>query len=112
MNGMFEAVVERKHDQAVERHEKLHSELYMRAYMEGYTAALEKANAERVKPYLDKDMIIERYDGKIGENKALEIMRAVRHVCNGGRLDHKSLILLSELEYWESLVDAKYKARL
>ena len=75
MNGMFEAVVEREHTRAVDRHEKLHSDLYMRAYMEGYTAGLEKANAERVKPYLDKDMIIERYDGKIGENKALEIMQ-------------------------------------
>lgn len=106
------AAVEREHELAVKRHEKLHSDLYMKAYMDGYTAAMEKAKAERAKPYVDKESLIERYDGKIGVNKASEILRNVRHVCNGGRLDHSSLVLLSELEYWEGLVDKQFKARL
>lgn len=106
------AAVEREHEQAVKRHEKLHSELYMKAYMDGYTAAMEKAKAARAKPYVDKESLIERYDGKIGVNKALEILRNVRHVCNGGSLHHDSLVLLSELEYWEGLVDKQYKERL
>lgn len=90
----------------------MEKEMYMRAYMEGYTAGLEKAQKTTVKPYLDKDALIERYDGKIGINKAGEIMRAVRTVCNGGKLDSCSLVLLSEVEYWESIVDKKYKERL
>ena len=112
MNAEINAVLQHEHEQAVKRHEKLHSELYMQAYMDGYTAAMEKAKAERYKPYIDKEALIERYDGKIGVNKALTIMRNVRHVCNGGRLEHDSLILRSELEYWEGLVDKQFKARL
>ena len=88
------------------------NEEYMRAYMAGYTAALEKQREAEAKPYIDKDGIIERYDGKIGKNKAYEIIQAVRHCCNGGKLNSSSLVLLSELEYWESVVDAKFKERL
>ena len=56
--------------------------------------------------------IIERYGGRIGENKARAILQAVRHCCNGGKLKSSSLVLRSELEYWESLVDKKFLARL
>lgn len=112
MNAEINAVLEHERELADKRREKLHSDLYMKAYMDGYTAAMEKAKAERAKPYVDKESLIERYDGKIGLNKAQEILRNVRHVCNGGRLDHSSLVLLSELEYWESIVDKKFKARL
>ena len=88
------------------------NEEYMRAYMAGYTAALEKQKAEDSKPYIDKDGIIERYGGRIGKGKAYEILQAVRHCCNGGKLNSSSLVLISELEYWESVVDAKFKERL
>lgn len=88
------------------------NEAYMEAYMAGYTAALEKQREAESKPYIDKDGIIERYGGKIGKNKAYEIIQAVRHCCNGGKLQSSSLVLLSELEYWESVVDAEFKERL
>lgn len=82
---------------------------YMKAYMEGYTAAMEKKNDKP--PYLDVHGIVERYGG-IGINKAREIMQSVRHVCNGGRLNSAGMILRSEMEYWESIVDKKYRERL
>lgn len=88
---------------------------YMKAYMDGYTKAMEdlQGRQENVKPpYIDKQGIIDRYDGRIGINKAGEILRAVRRACNGGKLDSSSLVLVSELEYWESLVDKNYKERL
>ena len=85
------------------------STAYMKAYMEGYTAAMEKK--EEKPPYLDVNGIIERYGG-IGINKAREIMQSVRHVCNGGRLNSAGMILRSEMEYWESIVDKKYLERL
>ena len=56
--------------------------------------------------------IIDRYGGRIGQNKAREILQAVRHCCNGGKLNSCSLVLRSELEYWESIVDKKFLARL
>ena len=87
-------------------------EKYREAYMAGYTAALEKIRSESVKPYIDKEALIARYDHKRGLNKAGEILRDVRHTCNGGKLDSCSIVLLSELEYWESVVDKKFKARL
>ncbi|MBQ8340053.1 MAG: hypothetical protein IJX39_04580 [Clostridia bacterium] len=87
------------------------NELYMRAYMDGYTAGVEKAKGEIVKPYLTVEDVMARYGG-ISKGKAYEIMVAVRHCCNGGKLNHNGMILLSELEYWESVVDAKFKERL
>ena len=87
-------------------------EAYMRAYMDGYTAALEKAAGEAEKPYIDMEGLIERYGGRIGQNKAREILQAVRHCCNGGKLNSCSLVLRSELEYWESVVDKQFLARL
>jgi hypothetical protein len=84
----------------------------MRAYMDGYTAALEKAKKEADEPYIDFRGIMERYGGRIGENRAREIIRAVRHCCNGGKLQSSSIILRAELEYWESVVDPKYLERL
>lgn len=88
------------------------NEPYMRAYMDGYTAALEKAKAEQKSPVIDKEGIIKRYGNRIGINKAGEILRAVRHCCNGGKLGSCSVVLLSELEYWESIVDKTFLARL
>ena len=87
------------------------NELYMRAYMDGYTAGVEKGKGESTKPYLTVEDVMARYGG-IGKAKAYEIMVAVRHCCNGGKLNHSGMILLSELEYWERLVDAKFKERL
>lgn len=88
------------------------NEAYMRAYMDGYTDGLKKAEGEVEKPYIDMQGIIDRYGGRIGQNKAREILQAVRHCCNGGKLNSCSLVLRSELEYWESLVDKKFLARL
>ena len=82
---------------------------YMKAYMDGYTAAMEKKTEKP--PYIDVHGIIERYGG-IGMNKAREIMQSVRHTCNGGRLNSSGMVLISELEYWESIVDKKYRERL
>ena len=91
--------------------ERIVNEAYMRAYMDGYSAALEKHKEEKNKPYIDLEGIVERYGG-IGMGKARDIIRAVRTVCNGGKLDSCSKILVSELEYWESIVDKQYKSRL
>lgn len=91
--------------------ERIVNEAYMRAYMDGYTAALEKQKEKQEKPYLDLNDIVERYGG-IGVAKAREIIRAVRTVCNGGKLDSCSKILLSEITFWESIVDKQYKSRL
>lgn len=85
---------------------------YQKAFMEGYTAGLEYKMKQEGKPYIDKQGLIERYDRKIGINKAGEILRAVRRVCGGGKLDSCSIVLLSELEYWESLVDKNFVERL
>ena len=86
-------------------------QFYMEAYMSGYTAGVEKARAQSAKPYLTVEDVMERYGG-MSKCKAYEIMRAVRHCCNGGKLNHDGMVLLSELEYWESIVDPKFKERL
>lgn len=88
------------------------STAYLQAYTDGFLAAIRKIESRTQKPYIDKEALIARYDGKISMDKAYEIIRAVRHVCNGGRLQSSSIVLLSELEYWESLVDKQFKARL
>lgn len=85
-------------------------ERYMRAYMEGYTAGLEKAQGEQEKPYLTVDDVAARYG--ISQGKAYDIMRAVRHCCNGGKLRHDGKILRSELEWWESQPEVKFVERL
>lgn len=82
------------------------SEEYKNAYMAGYMAGKESTAKQ---PYLDCDGIRARYGGKIGVNKAMKIIRAVRHVCGGGKLDSASLVLVSEVEYWESQVNKEYK---
>ena len=86
------------------------NELYMRAYMDGYTAALEKAQSEAVKPYLTVEDVMARYD--ISKGKAYGIMQAVRHCCNGGKLNNDRMILRSELEWWESKPEVKFVERL
>ena len=85
---------------------------YVKGYADGFAAGIERSKREDDKPYLTVDDIIKRYDGKIGINKAGEIMRAVRRLCGGGKLDSCSLILRSEMEYWESIIDKEYKPRL
>ena len=85
-------------------------QFYMEAYMSGYTAGVEKARAETSKPYLTVEDVMARYGG-MSKGKAYDIMTAVRHCCNGGKLNHSGMILLSELEYWESIVDPKFKER-
>ncbi len=92
--------------------DEMTTDLYRKAYMDGYLAAKREIENENEKPYIDKEGIIKRYDGNIGINKAGEIIRAVRHVCNGGKLDSCSLVLISELKYWESVVDKKFRERL
>ena len=89
------------------------NEAYMRAYMQGYTDAMEKAAATRGddKPYIDLPGVIERYGG-IGEAKARSILEGVRHVCGGGKIGLATKVLKSELEYWESIVDKQFVERL
>lgn len=87
------------------------NEAYMSAYMRGYTDALEKQKENAQRPYIDVEGIMERYGG-IGINKARNILQAVRHCCNGGKLGSSSMVLVSEIEYWESQVDKQYLARL
>lgn len=86
-------------------------QLYMQAYMAGYTAGVEKASAAAEKPYLTVEDVMARYGG-ISQAKAYGIMRAVRHYCNGGKLNNDRMILLSELKYWESLPEKQYKERI
>ncbi len=76
-------------------------ELYVRAYMEGYTAAKREAAEATPKPYMTVDDIVERYGGKIGRAKAYQIARDVRITHGGGKLDSDRVILLTELEDWE-----------
>ena len=90
---------------------KMENNNYCRGYMDGYMTAMEKAKAKEEKAYLDLNDIVERYGG-IGVAKARDIIRAVRTVCNGGKLDSCSKILVSEILYWESIVDKQYKSRL
>ena len=87
-------------------------ELYMQAYMAGYTAALEKKADIKDKIYMDVNDIVAAFDGKIGINKARLIFNAVRHVCGGGKLDSSSYILRSEFEYWCRTVDSTFIERL
>jgi len=87
------------------------NDAYMSAYMRGYTDALEKQKEKDERPYIDVEGIVERYGG-IGINKARNILQAVRHVCNGGKLCSSSMVLRSELEYWESIVEKKFIERL
>lgn len=83
---------------------------YCRGYIDGFLAATEEHKAKEEKPYLDVEDVMKRYD--VGTNKARSIIHAVRHVCNGGKLESSSKILLSEIKYWESIVDKKYLDRL
>jgi hypothetical protein len=86
-------------------------EEYMQAYMKGYMEGIKAERGEAAKPYLTVDDVSARYGG-IGKPKAYAIMTAVRHYCGGGKLDHNGMILRSEMEYWESLVDKTYIERL
>lgn len=91
--------------------ERTGNEMYMRAYMDGYTSAMERCERESEKPYLTVDDVMKRYGG-ISKNKAYGIMQSVRHYCNGGKLNNDRMILRAELEYWEKEVEKQYKERL
>lgn len=86
------------------------NDAYMRAYMNGYTDALQKHNVEEEKTFFGVKDIMERYD--ISQNKAYEILQAIRQLCNGGKLGAGAKVLPSELKYWESTVEKVYKERL
>lgn len=89
------------------------NEDYQRIYMEGYTAGLRAGKAEASaddKPFFKAKDIAERYG--CGLNKAYEVMRAVRHVCDGGGFGSAGMVKRSELLYWESIVDKKYLTRI
>nr|MBE6545778.1 hypothetical protein [Oscillospiraceae bacterium] len=86
-------------------------EQYMQAYMKGYMEGIKAERGEAEKPYLNVEDVRARYGG-IGKPKAFDIMNAVRHYCNGGKLNHNGMILRSELEYWESIVEKRYIERL
>lgn len=94
----------------METNPQLH--LYAKGYAQGREDALKEMSKITEKPYIDINGVIEAFDGKIGINKAGQILRSVRHVCNGGKLDSCSLVLRSEFNYWLSIVDAKYLERL
>lgn len=88
----------------------MNREEYARAYAEGYAAGLSAVKNERPSPILKVDGIMSRYE--VGINKARQILQAIRHTCNGGKLDSAGAVLVSEAEYWEKLVDAQFKERL
>jgi len=87
------------------------NEQYMSAYMKGYMEGIKAERGEADKPYLTVEDVCERYGG-IGKPKAYDIMNAVRHYCNGGKLNHDGMILRAEIEYWESTVEKQYIERL
>ena len=87
------------------------NEQYMQAYIAGYMEAVRTEKGEAEKPYLMVDDVVKRYGG-ITKGKAYNIMKAVRHLCGGGKLEHNGMILRSEMEYWESVVDKRYVERL
>lgn len=83
---------------------------YARAYAEGYAAGIAVATEKRSSPVLRIEYIQERYG--VGVNKARQILQAIRRNCNGGKLDAAGAVLVSEAEYWETLVDKQFRARL
>ncbi len=85
-------------------------EIYLSAYLAGYMKALQEKQEEQRTAYVDVDGIMKRYG--IGINAARDVLKGVRHVCNGGKLNSSSKVLVAELEYWESLVDTRFKERL
>ena len=87
-------------------------EEYRDAYMQGYVAGLEKGQAEAKvdKPFFTIDDIMARYD--CCQSKAGQILRAVRHVCNGVGLGVNDKVKRSELLYWETIVDKTFLKEL
>ena len=83
---------------------------YARAYAAGYADGIAACGGGRTSPVLKLGDIQARYS--VGVNKARQILQAIRHYCNGGKLESASAVLVSEAEYWESLVDKTFKERL
>lgn len=84
-------------------------EEYKKAYMEGYTAGLEKARSEakaEEKPYITVEDIMARYG--CGMTKAGEILRAIRRVCGGGGFGSSVMVKKAEMLYWETIVDKTF----
>lgn len=82
----------------------------MQAYALGYEAGKKAAADSREKPYMTWEDLAERYD--VGKSKALDILKAIRAFCNGGKLNHESRVLVAEVLYWESVVDKTKKERI
>ena len=78
-------------------------------YLRGVADGLARAKTEE-KPYLDHADIMARYG--VGENKARDIIYAIRRYCDGGLLNCTSKVLLSEAIAWESNPIIKFKERL
>jgi hypothetical protein len=87
-------------------------EEYRDAYMKGYVDGLAKgqAEAQEEKPFFTIEDIMKRYD--CCQSKAGQILRAVRHVCNGGGLGTNDKVKKAELLYWETIVDKTFLREL
>lgn len=85
---------------------------YAQAFAEGYAFAMEQVRAKESNPILNAEDIMRRYGGKVGLNKAREIIQAVRHCCGGGMLSMSGHVMLSEVVYWENKVNPEYVERL
>ena len=90
---------------------------YLVGWADGYSMAVETisksglAAAQPPRAYFDKEAIMERYGG-CTEQKAREIIKAVRRWVGGGKLDSVSMVLRSELELWENDVHPDYNERV
>lgn len=85
---------------------------YARAFTDGYNACMESMRGKYENPLLGVEEIRQRYDGKIGKDKAYEVIKAVRHCCGGGMLGSASYVMLSELVYWENNVNKTFVERI
>jgi hypothetical protein len=86
------------------------NDAYMKAYMDGYSAALERNNIKDETIVFGVDEIMKRYE--VSKGKAYEIIKAIRHKCNGGLLQTEGKVLNSEVRYWEDNPDTRFKERL
>ena len=86
------------------------NDAYMKAYMDGYSAALERNGIKEETIVFGVDEIMKRYE--VSKGKAYAIIKAIRHRCNGGLLQIEGKVLNSEVRYWEDNPDTTFKERL
>lgn len=79
-------------------------------YLKGFAEGFARGQQTESRPWLDHEGIMLRYG--VGENKAREILQAIRRHCNGGLLNASGKVLLSEAVAWENNPEVKFKARL